>query len=362
MARQRKRGLDYFPFDVDFFTDIKIRKLIKRQGGKAVTVYALLLCLIYRDGYYMRWDEELPFIISEQTGYEEAYIREVLKCCLSLGLFNADLFAGERILTSEGIQRRYLSIILTLKRKPDMDNYVLIHDEEPGISSPETRISSEEIGVSSEETGINSEETRISSGFIPTKEKEKKRNKRERSPQSPPGGRTLPPAADEGWEAEAVAVDAVRLWNEATRGSLPPVERLTARRREAIRRVAGEFGPAVFGRLFRRAAASAFLRGANAKHWRADFDWILRPENVVRVLEGSYDDVNRPAAALRPAAPDYADIIRQADDDLRRRGQQRADAVTHEQYLELRRRAEQGDPEARRLIAAPGPEAKGGRP
>lgn len=47
MARIAKSGLEYFPFDIDFFQDIRIRKLIKRQGGKAVTVYALLLCLIY---------------------------------------------------------------------------------------------------------------------------------------------------------------------------------------------------------------------------------------------------------------------------------------------------------------------------
>lgn len=62
MARIAKSGLEYFPFDIDFFQDIKIRKLIKRQGGKAVTVYALLLCLIYKNGYFMQWDDELPFI------------------------------------------------------------------------------------------------------------------------------------------------------------------------------------------------------------------------------------------------------------------------------------------------------------
>ena len=75
MARTIKKGLDYFPFDVDFFQDIRIRKLIKYQGGKAVTVYALLLCTIYKNGYYAEWDKELPFIISEQSGYTEAYIQ-----------------------------------------------------------------------------------------------------------------------------------------------------------------------------------------------------------------------------------------------------------------------------------------------
>ena len=88
MARPSKQGLSYFPFDIDFFSDLKIRKLIKYQGGKAITVYTLLLCNIYKEGYYMRWDEELPFAISEQTGFEEAYIREVIKCCLVVGLIS----------------------------------------------------------------------------------------------------------------------------------------------------------------------------------------------------------------------------------------------------------------------------------
>ena len=56
MARTFKKGLDYFPLDIDIFNDLKIRKLIKYQGGKAITVYALLLCNIYKSGYYMKWD------------------------------------------------------------------------------------------------------------------------------------------------------------------------------------------------------------------------------------------------------------------------------------------------------------------
>ena len=46
MARTFKKGLDYFPLDIDIFNDLKIRKLIKYQGGKAITVYALLCSAI----------------------------------------------------------------------------------------------------------------------------------------------------------------------------------------------------------------------------------------------------------------------------------------------------------------------------
>lgn len=135
MARIAKSGLEYFPFDIDFFQDIRIRKLIKRQGGKAVTVYALLLCLIYKDGYYMQWDEELPFIVSENTGFDEAYISEVIKTCLTLGLFNKNLFDDEKVLTSKGIQVRYCNIQRLNKRMSRIDKYSLL-DEQQKPASP----------------------------------------------------------------------------------------------------------------------------------------------------------------------------------------------------------------------------------
>ena len=137
MARTAKQGLGYFPFDIDFFQDLRIRKLIKYQGGKAITVYALLLCLIYKDGYYIRWDEELPFIISEQTGYDEAYIREVIQCCLNIGLFAKELYKAEGVLTSKGIQVRYMNINRLCKRVATVTVYNLITDD-TGTDKPST--------------------------------------------------------------------------------------------------------------------------------------------------------------------------------------------------------------------------------
>lgn len=141
MARTIKKGLDYFPFDVDFFQDIRIRKLIKYQGGKAITVYALLLCNIYRNGYYAEWDKELPFIISEQSGYTEAYIQEVIECCLSIGLLSRDMFESAKILTSKGIQDRYRRICTASRRNDVISEYSLLPDYGPDASKPRARLS-----------------------------------------------------------------------------------------------------------------------------------------------------------------------------------------------------------------------------
>ena len=189
MARPNKIGLEYFPFDVDFFQDLKIRKLVRSQGGKAVTVYALLLCNIYKNGYYMRWDTELPFIISEVTGYDEVYIQEVVKYCLSIDLFSRDLFEREGVLTSKGIQERYK--LVCARRSCNIDEYSLISGHNKGVSVTET-------GVVAVETMVSVTKTPIDAA-ISAERKEKEREK-EISPdgdtkKSPEG--LFPPASRE---------------------------------------------------------------------------------------------------------------------------------------------------------------------
>ena len=49
MARPRKDGLDYFPLDVNFLSDLKIKKIIRAYGAQAVAVVMSVLTTIYRD-------------------------------------------------------------------------------------------------------------------------------------------------------------------------------------------------------------------------------------------------------------------------------------------------------------------------
>lgn len=160
MGRNRK-GLSYFPFDIDFFQDLKIRKLIRCQGGKAVTVYALLLCFIYKSGYYIRWDEELPFAISEQTGYDEAYIREVIKSCVTLGLFSRELFENEGVLTSRGIQERYAEICELSRRVYVIEQFNLISEQKEEVSAQKKAISVQKNNINVQKTAISATKRKV---------------------------------------------------------------------------------------------------------------------------------------------------------------------------------------------------------
>ena len=48
MARKAKEGLEYYPHDVDMYSDDKVKLLRARLGIKGYAVYTLLLAKIYR--------------------------------------------------------------------------------------------------------------------------------------------------------------------------------------------------------------------------------------------------------------------------------------------------------------------------
>ena len=52
--------------------------------------------------------------------------------------------------------------------------------------------------------------------------------------------------------------------------------------------------------IFRKAAASPFLQGNNDRKWVASFDWIIQPNNLLKVEEGQFDPA-KPAAGSSPA-------------------------------------------------------------
>ena len=68
MPRPQKAGIDYFPLDVNFFADKKVKILKARYGADGVAIYLYLLCEIYRAGYYIKFDDDALFITSDDLG------------------------------------------------------------------------------------------------------------------------------------------------------------------------------------------------------------------------------------------------------------------------------------------------------
>jgi hypothetical protein len=50
----------------------------------------------------------------------------------------------------------------------------------------------------------------------------------------------------------------------------------------------GEYGMDKVISVLRMAGESEFLNGKNDKVWKADFEWIMRPTNFIKIMEGKY--------------------------------------------------------------------------
>lgn len=134
MARPVKIGMDYYPKDTDSFGERKIRKLLKEFSCKGYMIFDYLLCVIYRDkGYYVNYDGEFAFDVADYlgNGITEQLVDEVVKGCVRYGLFNKDLFDSSSILTSSGIQRRYI----LAKRNGVIDESIRVKEEETQVKT-----------------------------------------------------------------------------------------------------------------------------------------------------------------------------------------------------------------------------------
>ena len=286
MPRPIKYGLDYFNLDVDFYQDIKMRKLVRSQGGKAIAVYVLLLGFIYKKGYYMRWDPELPFIISEITGFEEVYIQEAIKYCLSVGLFSKELFEKEEVLTSEEIQKNYNQV--SARRSSFIKEYSLLSAEDTGVIVTETPVIVTETPVIVTETPVN---VAISTQSKVKESKEKKEISPDGDTKKAPEGLSSPSAHKPVFPYEKI----VGMWNTTCTG-YHKLTGLSEKRKMKLKNRIEEISKTgepllLFQTLFEKMQNSSFLKGDNRRGWKATFDWLIsNGENWRKVLEGNYDN------------------------------------------------------------------------
>ena len=143
MARPNKEGLDYFPFDVDFFSDEKIGSISGEFGIKGEITAIKLLCAIYRNGYFILWNDALKMsLLRGLPGISLELLEQIVTRLVRWGFFEQTLFSTVSVLTSKGIQERYFKAI---KRRKDSSNYpyLLVN-----VDNNKVNVSNNDINVS----------------------------------------------------------------------------------------------------------------------------------------------------------------------------------------------------------------------
>lgn len=143
MARPNKTGLDYFPLDVDFFADEKIAAISGEFGIKGDIVVIKLLCAVYRNGYFILWNEPMKYkMLRDLPGISPELLDQIINRLVKWGFFDESLFNSVKVLTSQGIQKRFFSI--TKRRNTGAKlPYVLVSAYNNGVSACNNPVASE---------------------------------------------------------------------------------------------------------------------------------------------------------------------------------------------------------------------------
>ncbi|MFP7170801.1 Lin1244/Lin1753 domain-containing protein [Terribacillus sp. 7520-G] len=126
MVRPKKVGLDYFPMDVDMDQDDKIYLVKADYGWQGFSIVVKLLMDIYKESYYIEWDERKAKIFSSKNLFDLDVVNAVINTCVEEDFFNNNLFEKYGILTSKGIQTRYLEATTRRKSVVIFNEYLLI--------------------------------------------------------------------------------------------------------------------------------------------------------------------------------------------------------------------------------------------
>ena len=135
MARPIKSGLDYFPLDVNL--DDKVELLEAEHGITGFGVIVKLWQRIFADGYYTRWDDDRALLVAKDTGVSAAELQAIVATAVRRGIFSAELLNDYGVLTSRGIQKRYLTCI-DRRREVELDRrLLLVRPEDYGFTLPD---------------------------------------------------------------------------------------------------------------------------------------------------------------------------------------------------------------------------------
>ena len=129
MARPLKDGVDYFPKDTDFYGDDKVRLLRAEFQSKGMYLLDYLLCDLYgKNGYFIKWGKDKCYLVSDGAGCGCApnFVEEFVNRCVACSFFDERVYNVFGVLTSSGIQRRYIRMFNSRPDIPMIKEYWLL--------------------------------------------------------------------------------------------------------------------------------------------------------------------------------------------------------------------------------------------
>jgi hypothetical protein len=183
-------GINYFPGGVNFMEENAMEVIEAKYGIKGSAIVLKLLCKIYKEGYFIRWDEEQCLIFANKAGREvqAAEVQGIIEILFIKGILDRNSYLANGILTSANIQKIWMEA--TKRRKRDLKAlpYLLVNDlTQQETEAPEGENVTISPGNVVHDVAVNAKNA-CNSGQSKVKEKKAEENK-ELPPSAPPKGK-----------------------------------------------------------------------------------------------------------------------------------------------------------------------------
>ncbi|MCE8570449.1 MULTISPECIES: DUF4373 domain-containing protein [Bacteroides] len=124
-------GINYFPIGVNFMEENAMEVIEAKYGIKGSAIVLKLLCKIYKEGYFIRWDEEQCLIFANKAGREvqAAEVQGIIEILFIKGILDRNSYLENGILTSESIQKVWLEATKRRKRELSELPYLMVRPE-----------------------------------------------------------------------------------------------------------------------------------------------------------------------------------------------------------------------------------------
>ena len=196
-------GINYFPMGVNFMEENAMEVIEAKYGIKGPAIVLKLLCKIYKEGYFIRWDEEQCLIFANKAGREvqAEEVQGIIEILFIKGILDRNSYLENGILTSENIQKVWLEATKRRKRELSELPYLIVKPEKEN-GKPDTPSITQEIQqpelFKGKKTPVNPKnvvhhvavdaKNACNSGQSKVKESKAKENK-ELPPSAPPEGK-----------------------------------------------------------------------------------------------------------------------------------------------------------------------------
>ncbi|MCE8541966.1 MULTISPECIES: DUF4373 domain-containing protein [Bacteroides] len=196
-------GINYFPMGVNFMEENAMEVIEAKYGIKGPAIVLKLLCKIYKEGYFIRWDEEQCLIFANKAGREvqAEEVQGIIEILFIKGILDRNSYRENGILTSENIQKVWLEATKRRKRELSELPYLIVKPEKEN-RKPDTPSITQEIQqpelFKGEKTPVNPKnvvhhvavdaKNACNSGQSKVKQSKAKENK-ELPPSAPPEGK-----------------------------------------------------------------------------------------------------------------------------------------------------------------------------